>query len=129
MSSETRQKLIPFLFAIPIVLIIALISHQMRPARRAALNTELQAALDRRDAVGVRKALVRGADPNGEESPGFTALMHAVEHGDADSVKALLGKGADVTRRDTTGKTALMYAKQYGNTELIRLLEQAGAKE
>ncbi len=127
--SETREKIAPFLIAVPLVLLFALISHQGRPARKAERNKELQAALDRQESAAVRKLLYQGADPNGEETPGYTALMHAVEHGDAESLKALLDKGADVTRKDTTGRTALMYAKAYRHKAIIQLLEQAGAKE
>jgi len=60
-----------------------------------------------------------GADVNGHEESGFTALHAAAENGDPDIARELLARGADRQIRTTEGKTAADLA---ANDDLRRLL-------
>jgi ankyrin repeat protein len=48
-----------------------------------------------------------GADPNGADSSGWTALMHAGYRNHVPSVKALIDGGADIEKTDRDGYSAL----------------------
>ena len=92
----------------------------------------------------VRELLRAGANPNMQNSYGFTALMFASEYGHTKIVKLLLEGGANPNIQNSMsnydnymapqaqpfydwGWTALMYASAYGHTEIIDLLLQGGA--
>jgi len=66
-----------------------------------------------------RLLLDAGADVNGDEGSGFTALHAAAENGDPDIARELLARGADRRIRTTEGKTAADLA---ANDDLRRLL-------
>jgi ankyrin repeat protein len=66
-----------------------------------------------------RLLLDAGADVNGHEESGFTALHAAAESGDLDLARELLARGADRQIRTTEGKTAADLA---ANDDLSRLL-------
>ncbi len=51
-----------------------------------------------------------GADPNGADNNGRTALMAAAGAGHLDAVFALLDAGADLTTRDKARRAARDYA-------------------
>lgn len=68
--------------------------------------------------------LDNGADVNGRDYDGETALIHAVERNDIECVKLLLDSGANINARDRDDRTAVMYAK---NCEMLKVLCDAGA--
>ncbi len=73
-------------------------------------------------------ALLRtGADVNGKEDGGLTALIIAASNGDLAIVERLLRAGADADRQDRRGRTALMSAADAGQKEIVRRLLTAGA--
>lgn len=85
----------------------------------------------------VRLLLDQGAEANGTNIFGATALMAATAAEDADSVRELLDRGADVNAKPNMdgngfiwggGRTALMWAAFEGNESLIKLLLERGAK-
>jgi ankyrin repeat protein len=83
------------------------------------------------DATGALAFIERGADPNGRDPEGRTALMLAASS-DAipvDTVKALIGRGADVNASTERGETALGFARLRGQTPLVDLLVKAGARD
>ncbi|MGP0076330.1 MAG: ankyrin repeat domain-containing protein [Bryobacteraceae bacterium] len=71
--------------------------------------------------------LAAGADPNGRDSLGGTALMYASGQGDDEEVKLLLEHHADVNLKDAKGRTALMYATVGQYVAAIPLLLAHGA--
>ena len=66
-----------------------------------------------------RLLLDAGADVDGHERSGFTALHAAAENGDSDLARELLARGASREIRTTEGKTAADLAV---NDDLRRLL-------
>lgn len=66
-----------------------------------------------------RLLLDAGADVDGHEQSGFTALHAAAENGDSDLARELLARGADRQIRTTEGKTAADLA---ANDDLRQLL-------
>ena len=86
-----------------------------------------QAALDG-DLNGVEKALESGANVNGVDEEGRTALMFAAFNGHSDIVLTLLEDEAGIDRRDLMGRTALLYAATGPFPETVRILLDKGAE-
>ncbi len=82
-----------------------------------------------RDAVAVKALLKQGADVNGAQGDGMTALHWAAMNGDAALAQMLLSAGANI--RATTrlgGITALHMASQAGYAQVVAALIAAGAE-
>jgi ankyrin repeat protein len=94
-------------------------------------ETMLSASPPTGPALATGLLLERGADINGRDPEGRTALMLACasEAMPVDVVKMLIAKGIDVNAKSAAGDTALTYAKRLGNTPIVQLLEKAGAVE
>jgi hypothetical protein len=67
-------------------------------------------AAERGDLAALSAMLGAGADPNGTDDNGRTALMAAAGAGHLDAVFALLDAGADLTTRDNARRAARDYA-------------------
>ncbi len=80
------------------------------------------------DLAGVEKALESGADVNGREEEGRTALMLAAFNGHSKVVLTLLDAGAAIDRRDLEGRTALLYAATGPFPETVTILLEKGAE-
>ena len=67
----------------------------------------------------IKKLVEAGANINGRNNRGWTALIHLADVGDEETVRLLVELGADTTIHDRSKKklTALDYAKRYGNRE------------
>lgn len=74
----------------------------------------------------VQVLLAHGADVNGQDVTGFTALHGAAKAGRLDIAKRLIEAGADVGIKDRNGYTALTYAGKA--SDMIELLQSHGAK-
>src|SRR5215831_9819149 len=72
--------------------------------------------------------LARGADVNGSNQAGVTALMLAAYHGKLEMVRALTDHGADVNATDRDGFTAAMLAHHSHREDIVRLLIARGAR-
>ena len=111
------------------------ISGEAKPpgdTRKAESSPELvdrlqQAALDG-DLKGVEQALESGADVNGMEAEGRTALMFAAFNGHSEIVLTLLDEGAGIDRRDQMGRTSLLYAATGPFPETVKILLDKGAE-
>ena len=82
----------------------------------------------RRDMELVRSLLDQGADVNGAQGDGMTALHWAAEHGNAATARLLFNAGANlgaVTRLG--GYTPLHLAARTGSAEVVEALLGAGA--
>ena len=112
------------------------------PLMIAALHNGSDRVVDLLLAKGANtKAQDNGADVNGKDRTGYTALMNAAMTGDVEPVKLLLSKGAEVNAvsgKEASGKlkngpidlgndSALTLAAIYGPAEIVRLLLNAGA--
>ena len=111
--------------------VVAAISWAEVPLR--ALNgpdpLSVAEAAKARDAVAVKALLKQGADVNGAQGDGMTALHWAAVNGDAALAQMLLSAGANI--RATTrlgGITALHMASQAGHAQVVAALIAAGAQ-
>ena len=78
------------------------------------------------NADAIPELLKQGADINGADLLGFTALMHAAENGRTEAVQVLLEHGADVNADDGVGSTAVTVAAEAGHLDIVRLLLEQG---
>lgn len=94
-------------------------------------DTPLTIAVERGDLRALQSLLASGADPDGADSFGLTALVRASRMGDAALVKALIAAGAHVDLKDgppsREGWTPLMNAVHKDQLEVVRALLNAGA--
>jgi ankyrin repeat protein len=100
---------------------------------KAEATTALIDAAVRGDAVGIRLALAKGADPGrryeGTDAAltGMTPLMLASRDGSFEAVAVLVDAGADVEARTPTGVTALMLASGGTGQGTVEALLAEGA--
>lgn len=64
------------------------------------------------------------ADPNIQDSHGYTPLHIAAEQGDLNMIKLLIEKGADFTKKNGAGKTPLNLAKDKNRLEVKTYLKE-----
>ena len=77
----------------------------------------------------VLKLLIRnGANVDGKNISGRTALMLASEYGHTKVVRLLLDAEADVNVIEPWGHTAPMLARYKGHTEIVKLLKNVEIK-
>ena len=93
-----------------------------------AQDAGLMGAAKSGDAPAVQSLLAGGADPNGAQGDGMTALHWAAMEGHADVVAALLASGAEVGTTTRIGNyTPLHLASQGGHGAVVRALLKGGA--
>ncbi|OQB09306.1 MAG: Ankyrin repeats (3 copies) [Parcubacteria group bacterium ADurb.Bin216] len=91
------------------------------------LSKELIEATKKGDSAEVKKLIGRGADVNGKDSWGNTALLEASLAGNLEMVKALIAAGADVNIKAPVGNTPLSLASVRGDIQIVKALIAAGA--
>ncbi|WP_150271463.1 ankyrin repeat domain-containing protein [Paenibacillus tepidiphilus] len=91
------------------------------------MANELITAAERGDTAAVMKALEQGADINGQDERGRTAVLAATHGNKPETVKALIEAGADLNLRDNRSDNPLLYAGAEGMPEIVRLAVEAGA--
>ena len=87
----------------------------------------LHRAAEGGDLDGLETLIADGAEIDGRDGRGWTALMHAANEGRPLVVAPLLEAGARPDVRAPDGATALFIAALHGHAEIIGLLLQAGA--
>ncbi|HEY8354134.1 MAG TPA: quinoprotein dehydrogenase-associated putative ABC transporter substrate-binding protein [Methylophilaceae bacterium] len=94
----------------------------------AALNAgsspdqELINATIQGDTNRIEYLLQHGANINGKDVEGMTALMYAVKSSDLNLINGLLEYGADPNLQDNDGWTAAMHAVRQNDGKVMRLL-------
>ena len=76
-------------------------------------------AAARGDAPAVSGLLDRGADPDGRDATGRTAVTAAVYSGSAETVRALVAAGADVDLQDDTRSNAFLALGETGSVAVL----------
>ena len=69
-----------------------------------------------------RTLIKAGADVNGKDSYGNTALMYCALYGNTELANVLLKSGADVNAKSSKDTTALMAAAESGRLAIVRML-------
>ncbi|MDA8098507.1 MAG: ankyrin repeat domain-containing protein [Nitrospiraceae bacterium] len=114
---------------IPVILVF-LFSAAV-PAESSAVEEDKEYLLRQASANGelsnMQNLLARGADVNGKNMRGYTALILAVRGDQTYAVKFLIGNGADVNAQDVDGDSPLRLAVTNGNSEFASLLLSSGA--
>lgn len=90
-------------------------------------SSPLADAAERRDWTRVRELLKAGADPNGAQDDGMTALHWAAHHDNLEIAGALVDAGAKPGNANRYGLTPLSPACVNGNEALVTLLLEKGA--
>ena len=92
------------------------------------LNEELFQAIEKEEVKKVGELLDYRANPNAQNSAGWTPLMLASVKENLDIPKLLLKKGADPNLSNKKGWTPLMSASKAGHVPIVKLLLEAGAE-
>jgi len=96
-------------------------------ARGSAADALLADAAERAAWARVRALVSGGADVNGPQVDGMTALHWAAFHDDQPTTELLVRAGADVTAANRYGVTPLSVACTNGNAAIVEVLLEAGA--
>ncbi|XP_050231391.1 protein VAPYRIN-like [Mercurialis annua] len=75
----------------------------------------------------ILKLIENGAQINGKDQHGWTALHRSSFKGKIEAVRTLIDKGIDVDAKDEDGYTALHCAVESGHADVIELLVKRGA--
>ena len=90
-------------------------------------NTDLIEATRANDVAQVELLLDNGADTEGTDEHGHTALHFAAGYGNAEIARMLIEHGADVDAVGRIGNTPLLIAAQEGHTAVARILVDSEA--
>ena len=77
--------------------------------------------------ITLNTLIAEGADVNGRNCNGTTALMIAAMYGNHRAIDLLISRGAKIDARNSEGTTALMFAVRGGSVPSINSLLAAGA--
>lgn len=102
-------------------------SGQSTAVSTPELVDQLQQAAHDGDLKTVVAKLEAGANVNGMDAEGRTALMLAGFNGHSEVILKLLDEGAIIDRRDVMGRTALLYTATGPFAEAVRILLDKGA--
>lgn len=79
------------------------------------------------DTDSIPALLAQGADINGRNGYGNTALIVAAQQGRSETVLALLANGADINATGSLDRTAMHWAVLGGHVDAVTALRSAGA--
>lgn len=88
---------------------------------------ELTEAAHKGDIKSIESLLDQGANINGKDEYGDTALIKASRNGRTETVRFILDKGADVNLADKNFATPLIHAACSGWTDIVEILSNSGA--
>ncbi len=104
-----------------------LVIVSLLPIAAAEQRAALANAAELRDSAAVRAFLAAGADANGAQVDGTTALHWAAYHDDAATAALLVRAGANARVSNRYGMTPLAQACVNGGGAIVKLLLEAGA--
>lgn len=93
----------------------------------AVAQTEIADAAMNRDNALVASLIADGANVNGAQADGATAIHWAAYHGDSSLTSQLLEAGADVSAANRNGSTAMWLAASQGDATVISALLDGAA--
>lgn len=93
-----------------------------------AANDSLRNAAAAGNVNDLLKALSQGADVDGKDDDGRTAMINAAWRGRSDVVQILLDHGADIGISDDRGRTPMIWGAINGQTKVVQALLDAGAE-
>ncbi|TGO07453.1 hypothetical protein BTUL_0275g00150 [Botrytis tulipae] len=96
-------------------------------ANGSSALTGLRETIQERQLGRSQALLDKGADVNGKDIGGWTALIVAATDGCEKAVRLLLDNGADVNIRGYDQRSALHWASKYGHEAAVHLLVENGA--
>jgi uncharacterized protein len=99
----------------------------MSASEQQALHAGLIRAAEAGDTAAVLAFLQAGAEINGRDGRGRTAVMAATHANQAETVQALIEAGADINIRDDRLDNPFLYASAEGLYEIVRLTIDANA--
>ena len=104
--------------------------HRSAPAPGASANpcAALTRAAHDGNLAAVQGLLAGGADVNGKDAWGRSALHEAIFMGHDDVLRRLLRAGADVHAQDVAGRMPIDEVLRSGNFANIQLLQEAGVE-
>lgn len=94
---------------------------------RQAMTANLIQAAEAGDTPTVLRLLQEGAEINGRDDQGRTAVMAATHGNRVDTVRALIEAGADINIRDSRMDNPFLYASAEGLIEIVNLTIEANA--
>ncbi|NNG16455.1 MAG: ankyrin repeat domain-containing protein [Gemmatimonadales bacterium] len=77
----------------------------------------------------IEQLLAAGAEIDGVNNTGFSALHHAAEAGSPDAARMLIARGADPNLTNFAGRAPIQTARANGHDELVEILSEASDPE
>ena len=93
-----------------------------------AANDSLRNAAASGDVKNLLKALSQGADVDGMDVDGRTAMINAAWRGRSDIVQTLLDHGADIEIADNRARTPMIWGAINGQAKVVNTLLDAGSE-
>tara|TARA_R110002110_G_scaffold284987_2_gene499239 strand:+ start:4794 stop:7214 length:2421 start_codon:yes stop_codon:yes gene_type:complete len=109
-------------------LLDAVAKPRARGSAGAGLRDELLDAAAAGNTAKIAELLSRGADLEGNDTSGRTAVINAAWRGRTEVVDLLVELGADFNVTDYDGRTAVSWAASNGHSDIVKKLVEAGAR-
>lgn len=109
-------------------LLDAVAQPRARGSFGAGLRDELLDAAAAGNTAKIAELLSRGADLEGNDTSGRTAVINAAWRGRTSVVDLLVELGADFNVTDYDGRTAVSWAASNGHNDIVKKLVEAGAR-
>ena len=109
------------------VLSVVLALGPQAPSDADLAGAALATAAEQGNLAAIRDLLESGANPDGRNIQGLTALMLAAAYDHVEAVQLLLAQGADVDAEDDEGRSALKLASRNGHPAVVKVLLDGGA--
>lgn len=109
-------------------LLDAVAQPRARGSNGDGLRDELLDAAAAGNTAKIAELLSRGADLEGNDTSGRTAVINAAWRGRTEVVDLLVELGADFNVTDYDGRTAVSWAASNGHKDIVKKLVEAGAR-
>jgi len=109
-------------------LLDAMADSRSRGSSGDGLRDQLLAAAAAGNTAKIAELLSRGADLEGNDTAGRTAVINAAWRGEQEVVDLLVELDADLNVADNEGRTAVSWAASNGHADIVRRLLENGAR-